>query len=85
MLLENPMMTLIGQQCRRVAALVIARAWPGRSVAEVLDRLSRLPLGGQVGAVGGVLAVLLAAALIAAQFGPLGLAVYFVAVVALVR
>jgi hypothetical protein len=75
----------LAEHSRRVAALVVARVLPGRSFPEVLDRVSRLPPRAQASFILSVLGILLAAALVAAQFGPPGLAVYFAAVVLLAR
>jgi hypothetical protein len=83
--LDQSRWTALGHQCRRVAALVMARLVPGRSVPDVLDQIAAMPVARQTGLVGAVLAVLFALALVAAQFGPLGLAVYFGAVILLVR
>lgn len=82
---ENPFLLMAGHQCRRVAALLIARMWPRRSFPDVLDQLSGLAVGAQVSVVTGVLGLLFALSLVAAQFGPAGLAVYFLTVVLLVR
>jgi hypothetical protein len=74
-----------GVHCRRVAVLVIAGVWRSRSFAALDRRAAQLPLRSQVAMTLSVLGFLLALALVAAQFGPVGLALYFVGVVLLVR
>lgn len=71
------------RRCRMVAAALIAALWPGRDDREVEARLRALPKRQQVWAVGGVLGLLFLCALFAAQFGPVGLALYLLAVIAL--
>ena len=78
-------MSRLGAHCRRVAVLVIAGVWRSRSYAALDRQTARLPRRQQVGLTVAVLGFLLALALVAAQFGPLGLALYFAAVVLLVR
>ncbi len=70
---------------RNVAVLIIARLLPGRGYPELLEQVAAMPLRAQAGITLGVLGLLLAAALVAAQFGPLGLAAYFAGVVLLAR
>jgi hypothetical protein len=82
---DHPFLVSAGHQCRRVAALLIARIWPGRSFPAVLDGLSGLPVRSQAWLVAAVLGLLFAIAIVAAQFGPAGLAVYFAAVILLAR
>lgn len=67
--------------CRNVAATLIAGVWRRHSAADVRDRLEAMPTRDEALVVGGVLLLLALLALIAAQFGPIGLLVYFLAVV----
>lgn len=75
----------LADHARRAAVLVVARLLPGRDFAQVLAQVQQMPTRAQAGITLAVLGVLLAAALVAAQFGPLGLAVYFAAVILLAR
>jgi hypothetical protein len=79
------LVTACGRNALRAAVLLLARLTPGRDFPELLEQVSRLPLRTQMGLTAGVLGLLFAAALVAAQFGPPGLAVYFGLVVLLVR
>jgi hypothetical protein len=79
------LMLRLADHARRAAVLVVARLLPGRDFPEVLAQVERMPPRAQAGITLAVLGVLLAAALVAAQFGPLGLAVYFGAVILLAR
>lgn len=74
----------VARRCRDVAVMVIASLWRGRDLDEIEARLAALPLRRQVGLVGGVLGLLFLLSLFAAQFGLLGMALYFFAVVALI-
>lgn len=69
----------------RVSAVVLAALWPGRSFEEVAGMLAEAPARAWRLYVFGTLGMLLALALISASFGVIGLAVYFGAVVLLVR
>ncbi len=75
----------LARHCRSVAVLVLSGVFRNRSYELLERRVAMLPVGGQVAITTAVLGFLLAAALVAAQFGPLGLAAYFAAVVLLVR
>ncbi|MEL6549255.1 MAG: hypothetical protein AAFQ54_03320 [Pseudomonadota bacterium] len=70
--------------CRRVAVGLIARAWPGESLSDVEARIAAQPLTIQTLIVTAVLALLFAGAMLAAQFGWVGMLFYFAAVVLLV-
>jgi hypothetical protein len=70
-----------GTLCRTVAAVLIAGVWRRRGVAEVRDRLAALPAREEAVVVGGVLLLLALLALAAAQFGPVGILLYLLAVV----
>ena len=75
----------LADHARRAAVLVVARLIPGRAFPEVLAQVQRMPARAQAGITLAVLGVLLAAALVAVQVGPLGLAVYVAAVSLLAR
>jgi hypothetical protein len=70
-----------GTLCRTVTAALIAGVWRRRSIAEVRDRLAALPPRDEAGVIAGVLGLLFLLAVCAAQFGPLGLLLYLLAVV----
>ncbi len=70
---------------RRVAALVLARFSPERDVQKMHDWLASLPAGRQWRITGGVIGLLLVLSLLAAAFGPIGLAIYFILIVLLFR
>lgn len=71
----------LGTLCRAVAATLISGVWRRRTAGEVRDRLAAMPPREEALVVGGVLALLFLLALIAAQFGPVGLVLYLLAVV----
>jgi hypothetical protein len=73
--------TRAGTLCRNVAATLIAGVWRRHGVRDVRDRLAALPARDEAAVVGGVLLLLALLALAAAQFGPVGLLVYFLAVI----
>jgi hypothetical protein len=80
-MVKDRLLTPLAQQARNVAAMVIAAFWPGISAADVLTRLMAMPGKRQAGVVGSVMAMMFLLALFAAQFGVIGLAVYFGAAV----
>jgi hypothetical protein len=75
----------LGRMCRTVAVAVIAGLWPGTDDDAVEARLRAMPARRQAAIVAAVLVALLAAAMVAAQFGPLGMAVFFAAVIFIAR
>ena len=75
----------LGTICRNVAAALIAGVWRRRTIGEVRDRLAGLPAREEALVVGGVLAALFLLAVLAAQFGPVGLLLYLLAVVLVVN
>ncbi len=75
----------LARHCRSVAVLMLSGVFRNRSYEVLERRVALLPLRRQVAITVAVLGFLLAAALVAAQFGPLGLAAYFAAVLLLVR
>ena len=74
-----------GSLCRTVAAALIAGVWRRHPIGEVRDRLAALPAREEAAVVGGTLAALFFLALLAAQFGPVGLLLYLLAVVLIVN
>lgn len=82
---SDSLLARLARHCRAVSVLVLAGVFRNRSFDVLERRVAMLPLSRQVTITGGVLGFLLALALVAAQFGPAGLALYFIAVVLLVR
>ena len=74
-----------GMVFRAGAAAVIAGLWRNRSLAEVHDWLGTLPKRQNAMVVGGVFATLFLLSLLAAQFGWIGMALYFLAVIVIVN
>ncbi|MEM8825213.1 MAG: hypothetical protein AAGF30_16520 [Pseudomonadota bacterium] len=70
--------------CRSVAVGLLANVWPGENQASLEARLCRQSTPVQVSIVGGLLVLLFLAAVLAAQFGWIGLFVFLVAVILLV-
>ncbi len=77
--------TRLGALCRNAAAALVAGVWRKASVAEVRDRLAALPVRDQVAIVGGILTALLLLSLLAAQFGIVGMLVFWLTVVVIVN
>jgi len=71
----------IGAHCRLVTAALIAGPWPGRDLADVEAALAGRPTLTQAAVIGGVLALLAGFSFFAGQFGLLGLAVFWLAVI----
>ena len=74
-----------GQMCRTVTAALIAGVWRRRSISEVERSIKRLGLREQAGIVGGVLGLMFLLSLFAAQFGIVGLVVFWLLVIVLVN
>jgi len=70
-----------GTVFRRVAATLIAGLWPGRSLREVDDALAARPPRQQVAITVGVLLCLVLAGFFAAQFGWIGILVFWMMVI----
>jgi hypothetical protein len=81
---ERQFLVPVARRCRDVSVSVIAGLWPGRDEEEIEARLSALSLRGQGTVVGSVLGMLFLVSLFAAQFGLLGMALFFLVVVALI-
>jgi len=75
----------LARRCRTVAAALVGALWPGKTGADVEAEISALSARGQVAVVGGVLALLFLLSLFAAQFGIVGLAIFFAAVILAMR
>lgn len=78
-------MSSIVSRGRDGAIMVISRLWPGEDFTSVEDRLERQPERVQTEVTLCVLGYLFLLALFAGQFGPLGLMVYFAAVLITVK
>ncbi|MFN3973462.1 MAG: hypothetical protein ACK4GO_07415 [Gemmobacter sp.] len=75
----------LGMRARGVAAALLQPAFPGWSLGRVEDWIGSLPPRHRRLLVGGALGMLFIMALIAAQFGVVGLGIYFLGVMLLVR
>jgi hypothetical protein len=75
----------LATRARMVAAALIAPFRRGQSAAEIELWIEGLPAGQRRAVVGSTLALLFLAAVAAAQFGVIGLCLYFLAVILLVR
>lgn len=72
-------------RARDSVILVIAQIWPGEDFASVAERFDRQPARIQAEVTLSVLGYLFLLALFAGQFGPLGLLLYFAAVLITIR
>lgn len=70
-----------GTLFRRVAATLIAGLWPGRSLRDVDDALAARPPRQQAAITGGVLLCLVLVGFFAAQFGWIGILIFWMAVI----
>ncbi|MGI3209856.1 hypothetical protein ACROSR_01945 [Roseovarius tibetensis] len=70
-----------GTLCRRGASTLIAGLWPGRSLHDVDDALAARPVGQQAAITSGVFLCLVLAGFFAAQFGWIGILVFWLAVI----
>lgn len=75
----------VGAHLRLIAALLIAGLRRGRNLQETDAALSRLARGTQVAVVAACLGGLALASVAAASFGPIGLLVFWMAIILLVR
>lgn len=78
-------LTALAVTSRRVASALIAGVWRRIPLEEVDSRLSRLPAREQVVIVGATLAALLAAAILAAQFGWIAMLGFWLGVIVIVN
>ena len=79
------LLSTMGGLARTVSASLIAGVWRSRSIPQVEAQIKRLSTRDQAGVVGGVLALLLLLSMFAAQFGIIGLMVFWLAVIVLVN
>lgn len=75
----------LARRCRTVAAALVAAFWPGKTGTQVEGVIAALPQVQQISVVSGVLALLFLLSLFAAQFGVLGLGLFFVLVIVILR
>ncbi len=73
------------QIVRTAALLVVAGVWRSRSLDQIERRVADQPLRVQAGIVGGVLAALLILAFFFAQAGWVGILIYWLILIVLVR
>lgn len=74
-----------GTLCRRGASTLIAGLWPGHSLHEVDDALAALPVRQQAMITSGVFLGLVLAGFFAAQFGWIGILMFWLAVILIAR
>lgn len=84
-LLSGRITAHIGTTCRNVAVAVIAGVYRQRSAREVNSALKARPTEQQAAITAAVLGLLLAGCLFAAQFGWIGMLVFWLAVIVLVN
>ena len=75
----------LAAQARTVAAALIAPFKRGESVQDIEAWITTLPLRQRRTIVGGMLGLMLIAAIAAAQFGLIGMCVFFLGIILLVR
>lgn len=75
----------LGVAARNASALVVSGVARRLGVRDVRDRIEALPAGEQALVVGGVLGLLFLISLFAAQFGVVGMLLFFLAVVLIAR
>jgi hypothetical protein len=74
-----------GTLCRRSASTLITGLWPGRSLHDVDDALAALPVSQQAAITSGVFLGLVMAGLFAAQFGWIGILLFWLAVIVIAQ
>lgn len=82
---RDTLWTMLAHRTRPVVAALLARFWRGHDQARAEARLAGMAPRDEAAITAGVLAALLLCAVLAAQFGWLGMAVYFMAVILLVN
>lgn len=75
----------VGSLCRICAACIIAGLWPRHSLSDVEARLAACSSGQQVAITGGVLFLLVLFGFFAAQFGWIGVLLYWMSIILIVR
>jgi hypothetical protein len=83
--ISTPVLRPVALACRNVAVSLLSGWLTRRSFDDVEAALAARPVGDQAAIVGGVLAALFLLALLAAQAGLVGLALYGLAVVVVAR
>ncbi|MEO0944627.1 MAG: hypothetical protein AAFY06_07255 [Pseudomonadota bacterium] len=78
-------MTQLGAHCRRSAVTLIAGVCRWRSIGEINDWMLASPVRKQALVTTSVLGAVLAVSLLAAQFGWIGMLVFFLAIVLIVN
>lgn len=74
-----------GSLCRTCAACIIAGLWPRHSLADVEARLAACSPRQQIVITSGVLVLLILLGFFAAQFGWIGILVYWMSVILIIR
>jgi len=74
-----------GSFCRTCAACIIAGLWPRRSLADIEARLAACSARQQVAITGGVLFLLVLLGFFAAQFGWIGVLLYWMSIILIIR
>lgn len=82
---DTDFLSSAGRLCRTVAIALIAGVRRGLDYDEVEARICALPVREQAVVTGATLAVLFALSLVAAQFGLIGMSLFWLAVILLVR
>lgn len=81
----KPLLAKAGSFCRTCAACIIAGLWPRRSLKDVEARLAACSAGQQVAITGGVFFLLVLLGFFAAQFGWIGVLLYWMSIILIVR
>ncbi|QBF32217.1 hypothetical protein [Thalassococcus sp. S3] len=74
----------LGMRCRDVAAALIGGLWIGRSSSDVVADIASLPARQQIWFTAVTLVLLFLFSLFAAQFGLIGMALYWLGVIAII-
>lgn len=82
---KGTLMTQLGAHCRRSAVTLIAGVCRWRSIGEINDWMLASPVRKQALVTTSVLGAVLAVSLLAAQFGWIGMLVFFLAIVLIVN
>ncbi len=82
---RHSVLNSLALRARNAAVLVVAQLWPGRNFETVDRQVRALPVRQQAEVTVGVLGLLFLLALFAGQFGPLGVMLYFAAVLLTIR
>jgi len=75
----------IGRRCRDVALGVLSACCRRAGFYEIEARMMALPMRDQAAITSAVLAGLFLLSLLAAQFGPVGIAIYLLAIILIIR